>query len=170
MNQTSPPESATKQALAQALGHWQAMGLRERRALSLVGSLVLTFLIWAVAIQPALQTLAKAPAELDRLEVQLQEMNRMMGESRDLRGIAPVSVTQAMASLRSATDRLGQQGRVTFQGDRVTLTLTNASPEALKEWLLEVRTAARARPIEAQINRSNTAYSGTILLVMGSSS
>ncbi len=170
MNQTSPPESAASQVITEALGRWQAMGLRERRALSLTGALILVFSVWAIALQPALQTLAKAPAELDRLEVQLQEMYRMMGESRELRGIAPVSATQAIASMQSATDRLGQQGRVTIQGDRITLTLINASPEALKEWLLEVRSAARARPLEAQLNRSITGYSGTILLVMGSSS
>lgn len=156
--------------MTEALNRWQAMGLRERRALSLSGALILAFLVWIIAIQPALQTLQKAPAELERLEIQLQEMHRMMGESRDLRGIAPVSAIQAVASLQSATERLGKQGRVTIQGDRVTLTLTNARPEALKEWLFEVRSAARARPLEAQLNRSSTGYSGTILLVMGSPS
>lgn len=170
MNQTSPPESGLRQALTDARGRWQALGVRERRALTLTGVLASAFLFWTIAVQPAWRTIEKAPAELDRLELQLQEMYRMMGESRDLRGIAPVSATQAVASLQSATDRLGKQGRAVIQGDRVTLTLTNASPEALKEWLGVVRSAARARPLEAQLSRSSNGYSGTILLVMGSAS
>jgi Asp-tRNA(Asn)/Glu-tRNA(Gln) amidotransferase A subunit family amidase len=51
--------------------------------------------------------------------------------------------------------------------DRATLSLSNVSPEALKDWLSEARSAARARPMEAQLNRSNGGYSGTILLVFG---
>lgn len=167
MNQTSPSENGLSQALATARGRWQALGERERRLLTLVSVLATVFLFWSIAIQPAWQTLQKAPIELDRLDAQLQEMNRMAGESKELRGVSPVSATQAIASLQAATDRLGKQGRVVVQGDRITLTLTNVSPEALKDWLGEVRSAARARPLEAQLNRVNGGYSGTILLGFG---
>ncbi len=167
MNQTSPSDNSLSSALATARSRWQALGERERRLLTLMVVLGGVFLFWSLAIQPAWQTLQKAPVELDRLDAQLQEMTRMAGESRELRGVSPVSATQAMASLQAATDRLGKQGRVVVQGDRITLTLTNVSPEALKDWLSEVRSAARARPLEAQLNRASGGYSGTILLGFG---
>jgi general secretion pathway protein M len=167
VNQTSPSERGLNNALATARTRWQALAERERRAISLVALLGGLFLFWSLAIQPAWQTLSKAPAELDRLDAQLQEMNRMAGESRELRGVTPVSATQTVASLQSATDRLGTQGRIVIQGDRVTLTLTNANPEALKDWLSEVRSAARVRPLEAQLSRSASGYSGTMLLGFG---
>lgn len=167
MNSTSPSGNGLKQALVTARGRWQALGERERRALSLVGAVAAVFLFWTLALQPAWQTVQQAPLELDRLDAQLQEMNRMASESRELRGVSPVSATQAVASLQSATERLGKQGRMVVQGDRVTLTLTNVSPEALKDWLSEVRSAARARPLEAQLSRSGNGYSGTLLLSFG---
>jgi general secretion pathway protein M len=146
---------------------WQTLAERDRRAMTLAAVLLSLFLFWILAIQPAWQTLEKAPAELARLETQLQSMNRMAQESRELRDVSPVPTTQALASLQAASDRLGKQGRISIQGDRATLTLTQANPEALKDWLSEVRSAARARPLEAQLNRTGNGYSGTILLAFG---
>lgn len=153
--------------LANLQNRWQSLAERDRRAMTLAAVLSGLFLCWSMAIQPAWRTLKKAPAELARLDIQLQSMNRMAQESRELRGISPVPTTQALASLQAASDRLGNQGRLSLQGDRATLTLTNANPEALKDWLGEVRSAARARPLEAQLNRTSNGYSGTILLAFG---
>ena len=153
--------------LSNLQNRWQTLAERDRRAMTLAAVLLGLFLFWSLAIQPARRTLEKAPVELARLETQLQSMNRMAQESRELRDVSPVPTTQALASLQAASDRLGKQGRISIQGDRATLTLTNANPEALKDWLGEVRSAARARPLEAQLNRTGNGYSGTILLAFG---
>jgi general secretion pathway protein M len=55
---------------------------------------------------------------------------------------------QAAAALKTATDRLGAAGRLSLQGDRASLTLTNVASDDLYDWLTEVRSAARSRPIE----------------------
>ncbi|HEY1393543.1 MAG TPA: type II secretion system protein GspM, partial [Methylibium sp.] len=66
----------------------------------------------------------------------------------------------------SATERLGQAARLAVQGDRATLTLNGVSGDALVAWLDGARHAARARPIEAQLARSGTGYSGTLVLAL----
>jgi general secretion pathway protein M len=38
----------------------------------------------------------------------------------------------------------------------------------LQAWLTEVRSAARARPVEAQLQRGPTGFSGSIVLSLGS--
>jgi general secretion pathway protein M len=167
MNSSQPSTSSLNGIQAALRERWQALGGQERRALLLAAAVAGLFLFWILALQPAWRTINKAPDTLNRLDTQLQDMRGLAQESQELRGVSPVSTTQAIASLQSATDRLGNQGRISIQADRATLTLSNVSPEALKDWLSEARSAARARPMEAQLNRSNAGYSGTILLVFG---
>ena len=154
----------------QALTAWQARTPRERQAVALVAIVLGVFMVWSLLIQPALRTVREAPAQLDRLEAQYQQMQRVAAESTALRDTTRVAPAQAAAALKAATERLGDRGRLTLQGDRATLTLTGVSSEALRAWLNEARSGARARPIEAQLQRGPTGYSGTLGLTLGSSS
>lgn len=149
---------------------WQARTSRERQAVAVVGAVIFLFLLWSLLVQPALRTVREAPAQLDRLDAQTQQMQRVAAESATLRGAPRVGPVQAAQALRAATDRLGDRGKLLLQGDRATLTLTNATPEALRAWLNEARSGARARPVEAQLQRGPAGYSGTIAVTLGGSS
>lgn len=151
----------------QVVTWWQRRTLRERQAVIAVGIVLGLFLGWSLFVAPALRTLREAPVQLDRLEVQYQQMQRIAAESTGLRGVARVSPAQAGAALKAATDRLGAAARLTLIGDRATLTLTGVSPEALRAWLNEARSGARARPTEAQLQRGPAGYSGTLGLSLG---
>ena len=155
----SPPLASLRQ---QAQTWWQARTARERQAVLVVGLLLAAFVVWSVLARPALQVAREAPAQLDQLDAQYQQMQRIAAESTGLRGAPRVSPAQAAAALKSATDRLGDRGRLTLLGDRATLTLSGVSPEALRAWLTEARSGARARPIEAQLQRGPTGFSGTL--------
>lgn len=161
-----PPVLAQRRE--QARQYWKSRAPRERRALTLLGALLLVALVWWLFVQPAWRTLHETPAQLDQLEAQLQQMQRLAAEAQSLRGVAAVSPAQAIAALKAATERLGDKGRLSLQGDRASLTLNGASPEALRGWLVEVRSAARARPVEAQLTRSGAGFSGTLVVQLGS--
>jgi len=151
----------------QLLTVWSGLAPRERMgagaALICVGILI----VWMIAVAPALRVLREAPPTLDALDAQLQSMQRLAGEVRELRGVAPVSPQQAAEALKSATDRLGDRGKISVQGDRATLTLTGVSGEKLRSWLGEARSGARARPVDAQLTRGPQGYAGTILVSFG---
>ncbi|HJW12347.1 MAG TPA: type II secretion system protein GspM, partial [Albitalea sp.] len=102
----------------QALERWRAFAPRERLALGAALILIGVFIVWSIAVQPALRTLREAPVQIDRLDIQLQQMQRLAAESKTLRGAAPVSPGQAAVALKSATERLGDKGRLLMQGDR----------------------------------------------------
>lgn len=164
---TAPPGLATLRQ--QAGTWWQARTSRERQAVLLVALVIGLFVIWSLLVQPALRTAREAPEQLDRLEAQYQQMQRIAGEASALRGATRVSPTQASAALKAATDRLGNNARLTLQGDRATLTITGGiSTDALRAWLNEARSGARARPIDAQLQRGPTGYTGSIGLTLGS--
>jgi general secretion pathway protein M len=152
---------------SQAVTLWGGMAPRERLALS-VGLVVLgAFALWLLFIAPAWRTVRDAPAQLDRLEVQLQHMQRLAADAKSLRGAPAVSTAQAVDALKAATERLGDKASILFQGDRVTLTLTGVSGEALRDWLSEARGAARARPVEVQLARTPQGQNGNIVLTLG---
>ena len=160
-----PPALAT---LSQrALQAWNARTSRERQALAGVALVLVLFLVWLLFVQPAWRSLSEAPAQLDQLDAQMQQMQRLAAESRELRGTAPVSSSQAAVALKAATDRLGAAGKITLLGDRATLTLNGVSPEALRAWMNEARNAARARPVEAQLVRGPKGYSGSLSVNLG---
>ena len=150
-----------------ALQRWRGLAPRERRGLLAALLVLAVFAVWSLFVQPAWRTVRAAPAQLDQLESQLQGMQRLAAEAQELRAAAPVSTSQATEALKSATARLGSSAKIALQGERATLTLTGTPPEALRAWLIEARSAARARPIEAQLMQAPAGYSGSLIVSLG---
>lgn len=165
------PPDATAAGAAAVTGPlsqwWRGLAGREQRLLALAGVVLVLGGLWWFGLQPALQTLRTAPAALDAAEAQLQAMQRLAAEAAELRTAPAVSPEQAAAALRMATERLGTAARLSMQGDRAVLTLNGVGTAALRDWLAEARSGARARPVEAALMRGSTGYSGTLVLAVG---
>jgi general secretion pathway protein M len=159
--------AAAAEARAAVRARWQALAPRERSALALAAAVVGLYATWALAVQPAWRTLRDAPAAQAALDRDLAAMQRLAAEAETLKGIAPLPAGQAGAALQSATSRLGSAGRLVIQGDRAVLTLTDADPDALRAWLAEVRSGARARPVEASLQPSAAGLGGTVVVTVG---
>lgn len=153
---------------AQALrARWTAMSARERLYVGVGAALVGTVAVYVLAIRPAWQVVREAPTRIAELDVELQHMRRLAAETKELRGTPRTAPTQAAGALKSATDPLGSAGRLTIAGDRATLTLTQANSEQLRRWLIDARSAARVRTVEATLSRSPSGgYSGSIVVAM----
>jgi len=147
---------------------WRALGARERRGLAIAAWVLGLFLLWAAAIAPAWRTTRAAPAQLDQLDAQLQQMQRQANEARELRAVPALGNTQAAVALKAASDALGAAGRLQVVGDRATLTLTGVNGTQLRDWLAEARSAARTRPLEANLTRGPQGYSGSIVVALPS--
>lgn len=146
---------------------WRARSARDRSALIVIALVVGAFLLWVLFISPAVSTLRSAPAQLEALDTQLLQMRSMAAEVRELRNATPVPAAQAGLAIKAAAERQGDKVRLSLQNDRALLTLQNASPEQLRALLVEARSAARARPLEAQLTRGPTGFTGTLVLSLG---
>lgn len=146
---------------------WSSLAKRERNLVALALAVLVLGLVWSVAVYPAWRTLQRAPAELDQLDAQLQQMQVLAAEAQQLRDAPPVAPAQAQASLKAATDRLGPSGKLVMQRDRAVLTLNGAEPRQLREWLAEVRAGARARPVEATLQRGAQGFTGSLVVQLG---
>lgn len=149
---------------------WQGLGSRDRRLARLAVAVLAAFLLWTLAVQPAWRTLRDAPAQRDRLDLQLQEMRALATEVQQLRDAPALSTEQSAAALRAASERLGSAARLSLQGDRAVLTLNGVSSLQLREWLAEARAGARARPVEAQLSRGARGFNGSLVLSLGAGS
>jgi general secretion pathway protein M len=145
---------------------WQALAPRDRRIVAALAWALGLLLLWFVAVVPAWRSVATAPARLDALDAQLQQMQRLGAEAATLRALPPVGGLQSQSALKAATDALGPAARLVLGGDRATITFTNASGTQVRDWLAEVRSAARVRPIEANLIRGPQGYSGTVIVQM----
>lgn len=171
---SSPPSFASLGASpapwwAPLRARWTQMAPRERLAVAVAAAAFALFLVWAIAVKPALRTLNDAPIELQKLDDQLDAMRVMAGEAQALRQAPPVLAAQAETALRAATERLGDGARVDLQGDRATVNFKGVTGEAFVAWLAEVRAGARARPVQAQLMRdaAGVTYAGTVVLTLG---
>ena len=77
-------------------------------------------------------------------------------------------MAQAQQALTGATTRLGDNAKLSLQGERALLTLKGVSGNQLASWLAEVRAGARARVVEASLSQTSPGlYDGSLTLALG---
>ena len=145
---------------------WSRLQPRERVLVSVGAGAIGVLLFWYVGLYSAWTTWKTVPSQKRALEIDWLQMQRLASEARDLKSQPPVNAAQAAEALKSATDRLGATGKLSQAGDRATLVLNGVSPEALRTWLSDVRSGARARPVDMTINRGNGGLTGQVVVTL----
>lgn len=148
---------------------WEALAPRERVMVAAMGGALAFLLVWMIAVRPAWRTLEQAPAQRMQADVALLQLQALANEAKQLRALPPVPQAQAEQVLKSATERLGGKAKLAVQSEKATLTLTGATGEDLRQWLIEARGGAHARPVEATLTRAGDGYNGTLVVAIGSS-
>ncbi len=149
---------------AQLAQKYAALAPRERVMVAVMGSAVAFLVVWLLLVRPAWNTLAQGPALRAQADLQLLDMQKLAAEAKALRAMPPVPQAQAEQVLKSATEALGGKAKLALAGDKATLSVTGASGEDIRQWLLQARGGARARPIEASLVRSGDGYNGTLIV------
>lgn len=134
---------------------WQTLAPREQRLLGLATWLIGLALLWWVALAPALNTLRSAPARHAVVDRQLQQMQALQTEARQLQATPPARGGDTQALLRSSlTQHLGNTAQLQIVGDRATVTLQATPASGLVLWLAEARSNARTQVLEARLSRT----------------
>ncbi|MEO0002401.1 MAG: hypothetical protein RLZZ22_93 [Pseudomonadota bacterium] len=144
---------------------WQAWlatrAPRERLILRSAVWLLLLALLWSLAIAPAWRILRAAPGRQAVLVPQLHAMRAMATEATTLRqseSSRPPGWSERLRALEATTQRLlKDQAQLSPSGEQVTVTLRDATPAALAQWLQDIRVNARLRPTRVQLERSGPA-------------
>lgn len=134
---------------------WNLLAPRERGGVALAGVLVALALLWWVLLGPALATLRQADAQHRQLDAELQAMRSLQAEAMALQNQPRIAYDDALRALEaSVRQRLGTSAQLSVAGERATVTLKGADPDALARWLTQARVNARAVPSEARLTRS----------------
>lgn len=144
-------------ALEPLRARWTQLPGREKNGIRLAGLLVLALLLWQLSVGPALGTLRSADAQARALGVQLQAMQAMQLQAQAVQKQPALGFDEAVRALTAATKQtLGASAQLVLAGERASITVKDASPDALAEWLSQARLNARSALIEARIVRAST--------------
>jgi general secretion pathway protein M len=162
--------------IAALQARWRLVSKREQGLLQAALALVLLALLWWLALAPALATLKAAQTQRGELSSQLQQMQRLQAQAKALQAQPRIAFEDARRLLEAALKPLGASVKLGVAGERVTLTLKGASPDALAQALSQARLNAHAVPSEARLVRSAPAsaasanaapgWDGTLVLVL----
>lgn len=153
---------------APATTWWAQRPPREQRLLLAAALLLGVTLVWTQLLAPAWRTVRSFEAQRSALDAQQQHMLQLQAQARRLQALPTLDTQGSQQALqRAVKEVLGPQGSLQVQGNVATVTLRQASPEALAQWLARTRTSARLVPHEAQLQRSPQGWSGTVRLLLG---
>ena len=158
-----------KDTLAPLQSHWSGLPSREKNLLRLTLSLLLVLAIWLLSVAPALRTLRSAEAQASAQAAQLQQMQALQAQAQTLQNQPPLSFDEALRTLTATTQQtLSTSAQLGVAGDRASVTLKNASPDALAQWLTQARLNARSVPTEARLVRAEApggaGWSGVLVM------
>lgn len=159
--------SRLRQGLGTAFGR---LSPREQRAVAAAAWVAGLGLLWWLAVAPALATLRQAPERHGQLDAQLEQMRRLAATAESLRGqnsAQPLARDAALRALEQATGTLlAGSAQLSVQGDRASLTLRGTPPEALAQWLSQVRINARLVPVQAELRQTGApaGWNGQLVL------
>jgi general secretion pathway protein M len=147
------------------LNYWRQLKMSERRLILAAFWVILAALLWLLAIAPALKTIKEAPEQHRALDAKLQSMRVLSIEAKPLQSQPKLGLDEAQKALQSAvSQRFGSAAQLNLAGERATLTLKNANPQELAQWLTQARVNARALPGEAKLNKIGDGWDGTLVL------
>ena len=134
---------------------WAQLPPKERTGISLAIAVVVLATVWLAIVSPGLQQWRTAEAKARALDAQLQQMQTLQAQVQSIQAQPALAYDDAVRALKLATqEALGATAQISIAGDRASVTLQNAQPEALAQWLTQARLNARAVPSEARLTRA----------------
>jgi general secretion pathway protein M len=150
--------------------YWARLAPREQSLVASAAALVALTLLWWLLLAPPLAVLKAAAAQHRVLDEQLQRMTALQSQAEALKSQPRQTPDEAVRLLEATVrQQLGLTARMAIAGDRATVTLAGATPQALAIWLAQARTNARVLPAEARLVRNPAGlWDGTLVLPLPS--
>lgn len=134
---------------------WAQLAPKERNGIAIAVACVVLAVVWLAIVGPGLQQWRSAEAKARTLDAQLQQMQTLQAQVQSIQSQPALAYDDAVRELKLATQQaLGTTAQISVVGDRAAVTLQNAEPQALAQWLTQARLNARAVPSEARLTRA----------------
>ena len=146
---------------------WRALSGREQTLLLSAMALVLSALLWWLALAPALKVLRTVDSQRAVLDAQWQQMQSLQAQASSLQAQARLAPEEERRLLASSVKPLGAGAVLKVEGERATINLQAVPAQALALWLTQVRQNVRRTPVEAHLVRNATgSWDGIVVLLL----
>lgn len=153
---------ATRAGWLQPLrARWQTLSAREQSLLRALALVLLLALLWRVVVSPPLHSLRDHEARRAALATAQAQMQVWQAQAQAVQQQVRPNPAEAVTVLQTLTAANGPGWQLQVQGERATVQVQNATPEALAQWLLQAREQAQSLPVQAQLERSDVKSGGS---------
>jgi general secretion pathway protein M len=162
---------ASAAPLVVPIKHWlSSLSQREQVLVKLLGVLFCVFVVWSIAVSPALNSLTKSALKTQTLERQWSELLAIQSELKTIKSVVPVGLGDASSALQELTSQLCPQCKVVIQDTTARMQIKALSPEALTQLLPQIRSRSQAQILETSLRLDNTSklWEGSMTLALPS--
>lgn len=152
---------ATARWLQPLQARWRSLSPREQGLLQVLGTVLLLALLWIGAIAPPLHSLRDSESRRAALAASHAQMQVWQAQAQAVQQQPRLNAAQAAQALQSLTQAAGAGWQLQVLGERATLQVSDATPEALAQWLLQAREQAQSLPVQAQLESHNASAERT---------
>ena len=146
---------------------WGQRSHKEKWTLKLAMALLAGYLVWALALAPALRTLRSYEVSRIKLDADLQTMQGLQAQAQALQSMPRLSHSTATQALRdSVQNAFGKNADFSANGANATVTVRGVSADALAQWLLGARTEALSAPVQVRLSNTTSGWSGTLQMAL----
>jgi general secretion pathway protein M len=135
---------------------WLGLARRERVLVAGAASVVVTALVYLLAVEPAWLMRTRALQSLPRLQEQLSELEALREEVRLLRqqGFGTQSAEALRNAAQSSLERTGLTAAIQLEGRRLVLRASAVAAAAWFNWMERFSREARVRVVQARVTRA----------------
>ena len=155
-----------------ALNHWMSTrSLREQVLIKILGTVLGAYIVCAVAVTPALNSLAKSDLKAQTLQREWSQLLTLQSELKTLKSVAPISTSDASTSLQDLAVQLGPQCKIVIQDSTARLQIKGVSPEGLTQLFPQIRARSQAQVLETslRLDTQTKLWEGSITLALPNS-
>lgn len=144
---------------------WDQRAPRERQLVTAAAVVLAAMLAWWLLIVPVWRTARDVPAQIQLAEYDLRWMQRDAALAKPLLATPALPQAAAHAALQAATQQLAGTATLQLADDRATLSVNGTAPDALRNWIAQARTGARAQVQSVQLTSTGSqSWSGQVVV------
>lgn len=154
-----------------ALKQWlSTLSQREQVLVKLLGGLFCVFVVWSIAVSPALNSLNKSALKTQTLERQWSELLALQSELKTIKSVVPLGLADATGALQELSSQLCPQCKVVVQDTTARIQIKALSPEALTQLMPQIRSRSQAQILETSLRLDTTSklWEGSMTLALPS--
>ena len=145
--------------------------LREQVLIKILGTVLGAYIVCAVAVTPALNSLAKSDLKAQTLQREWSQLLTLQSELKTLKSVAPISTSDSSTSLQDLAVQLGPQCKIVIQDSTARLQIKGVSPEGLTQLFPQIRARSQAQVLETslRLDTQTKLWEGSITLALPNS-